>query len=144
MTNTRRGGDGIDRSPYLAEAASARQNRRGASELSLLHPSRVALTVGFIATMVFSIGQRVLPAVGGARVLYSPGLMFASLAKLTLGCASRVSSEIPAYEGYSQIAWRVLPCSAVIELRAVSLFAVNLLATFARPPAHLRNVTAVS
>ncbi len=106
--------------------------------------ARHALTVGFIATMVFSIGQRVLPAFGGARVLYSPGLMFASLATLTLGCALRVGSEIPAYEGYSQIAWHVLPCSAVIELVAVSLFAVNLLATFARPPAHLRNVTAVN
>ena len=106
--------------------------------------ARHALTVGFIATMVFSIGQRVLPAFGGARVLYSPGLMFASLATLTLGCALRVGSEIPAYEGYSQIAWHVLPCSAVIELLAVSLFAVNLLATFARPPAHLRSVIAVN
>ena len=95
--------------------------------------ARHALTVGFISTMVFSIGQRVLPAFGGARMLYSPRLMFASLATLTLGCALRVGSEIPAYEGYSQIAWRVLPCSAVIELVAFTLFAANLFATFARP-----------
>ena len=90
--------------------------------------------------MVFPIGQRVLPAFGGARVLYSPRLMFASLAALTVGCALRVGSEIPAYEGYSRIAWHVLPCSAVIELLAVTLFAANLFATFTRPPAHLENV----
>lgn len=101
--------------------------------------ARHALTVGFISTMVFSIGQRILPAFGGARILYSPRLMFASLAALTLGCALRVSAEIPAYEGNSQIAWDVLPCSAIIELLAVTLFAVNLLATFARPPAHLQS-----
>ena len=106
--------------------------------------ARHALTVGFITTMVFAIGQRVLPAFGGARVLYSPRLMLASLVTLTAGCALRVGSEIPAYEGYSQAAWHVLPCSAVIELLAVSLFAANLLATFARPPAHLRSATAVN
>ena len=100
--------------------------------------ARHALTVGFISTMVFSIGQRILPAFGGARILYSPRLMLASLAALTLGCALRVSAEIPAYEGNSQLAWHVLPCSAIVELLAVTLFAVNLLATFARPPAHLQ------
>lgn len=99
--------------------------------------ARHALTVGFISTMVFAIGQRILPAFGGARVLYSPRLMFASLAALTLGCAMRVGSEIPAYEANSRIAWPLLPCSAVIEMLAVSLFATNLLATLARPPAHL-------
>jgi hypothetical protein len=98
--------------------------------------ARHALTVGFISTMVFSIGQRILPAFGGARILYSPRLMLGSLAALTVGCALRVGSEIPAYEGYSGIAWHVLPVSAVIELLAVTLFAANLLATFARPPAH--------
>ncbi len=66
--------------------------------------------------------------------------MFASLAVLTLGCALRVSSEIPAYEGYSQLAWHVLPYSAVIELIAVTLFAANLLMTFAQPPAHLQGI----
>jgi uncharacterized protein involved in response to NO len=100
--------------------------------------ARHALTVGFISTMVFSIGQRILPAFGGARILYSPRLMLASLVALTLGCALRVSAEIPAYEGDSQIAWHVLPCSAIIELLAVTLFAVNLLATFARRPAHVQ------
>ncbi|MEO8098550.1 MAG: NnrS family protein [Acidobacteriota bacterium] len=100
--------------------------------------ARHALTVGFISTMVFCIGQRVLPAFGGARVLYSPNLMFGSLLALTVGCTLRVISEIPAYEGYWQGAWNILPVSAVVELAAVSAFAANLLLTFAHPPAHLR------
>jgi hypothetical protein len=101
--------------------------------------ARHALTVGFISTMVFSIGQRILPAFGGARVLASPNLMFASLFALTLGCALRVGSEIPAYEGYWQGAWAILPVSAVIEMIAVSLFAGDLFWTFIRPPAHLQS-----
>ncbi len=101
--------------------------------------ARHALTVGYISTMVFAIGQRVLPAFGGMRRLYSPRLMFASLTALTIGCSLRVASEIPAYEGYSGAAWRVLPCSAAIELLAVSLFAINLAATFLQPPAHRQN-----
>jgi hypothetical protein len=100
--------------------------------------ARHALTVGFISTMVFCIGQRILPAFGGARVLYSPRLMLLSLVAITLGCFLRVVSEIPAYEGYWAAAWKMLPCSAIIELTAVSLFAANLFATFMQPPAHLR------
>jgi hypothetical protein len=60
-------------------------------------------------------------------------LTFASLLLLNFGCLLRVSSEIPAYEGYSQAAWRVLPVSAVVELIAVSLFALNLALTIASP-----------
>jgi len=100
--------------------------------------SRHALTVGFVAAMVFGIGQRVLPAFCGARTLFSPRLMFASLALLNVGCALRVASEIPAYEGYASVAWKVLPVSAGIELTAVVLFAANLLISLARPPAHTR------
>ena len=55
--------------------------------------SRHALTVRFVSTMIFAIGQRVLPAFCGMRVLFSKGLMFASLALLNLGCLLRVSSE---------------------------------------------------
>jgi len=61
--------------------------------------SRHALTVGFIAVMVFTIGQRVLPAFCGMKILFSPTLMFLSLALLNIGCLLRVASEIPAYEG---------------------------------------------
>jgi hypothetical protein len=96
--------------------------------------SRHALTVGFVSTMVFAIGQRVLPAFGGMRLLYSPRLMGASLGVLTLGCLLRVSSEVLAYQGILQIAWKVLPISALTELTAVTLFAVNMILTFSSQP----------
>src|SRR5579875_200674 len=99
--------------------------------------SRHALTVGFLATMVFSIGQKVLPAFCGMRALLGKRLMFASLAVLNLGCLLRVSSEILAYEGYFRHAWSCLPVSAMLELTAVILFAGNLAGTLLLPPAHL-------
>jgi len=99
--------------------------------------SRHALTVGFLSTMVFAIGQRILPAFCGMKVLFSKRLMLASLLLLNVGCALRVSAEIPAYEGIIRQAWLVLPVSGVIEMIAVTLFAVNLLLTFNKPAAHL-------
>jgi uncharacterized protein involved in response to NO len=97
--------------------------------------SRHSLTVGFIAMMVFAIGQRVLPAFSGMRLLYSSKLMAASLILLAVGCLLRVSSEVLAYQQIAQFAWRILPVSAVIELSAVTVFAVNMIATFlSRPP----------
>ncbi|HKF21508.1 MAG TPA: NnrS family protein [Candidatus Angelobacter sp.] len=98
--------------------------------------SRHALTVGFISTMVFAVGQRILPAFAGMRVLYSPRLMFACLLLLNVGCTLRVTSEILAYEAYWPSAWRALPWSAICELTAVTLFAANLVLTFKQPPAH--------
>jgi len=95
--------------------------------------SRHALTVGFIAVMVFAIGQRVLPAFCGMKILFSPAMMFWSLVLLNAGCLLRVSSEIPAYEGYWRPAWQILPISAVIELAAVTLFADNIAASILRP-----------
>ncbi len=92
--------------------------------------SRHALTVGFVSTMVFALGQRVLPAFSGMRLLYSPRMMGASLYLLTAGCLLRVSSEVLAYQGIMQGAWKVLPISALTELTAVTLFAVNMIATF--------------
>lgn len=97
---------------------------------------RHALTVGFISTMVFSVGQRVLPAFGGMKVLYSPRMMLLCLLLLNAGCTLRVASEILAYEGYWPPAWNVLPYSAVLELAAVTIFATNLVLTFRQPPAH--------
>jgi hypothetical protein len=100
--------------------------------------SRHALTVGFLATMVFCIGQRVLPAFSGMRLLLSPKLMFLSLLLLTLGCGLRVNSEILAYQGFAPWAWSWLPASAIMEMTAVTLFALNLLLTFAsRPPSQI-------
>ncbi|HEX3748902.1 MAG TPA: hypothetical protein VHW09_33490 [Bryobacteraceae bacterium] len=95
--------------------------------------SRHALTVGFLATMVFGIGQRVLPAFCGMRVLFSKRLMGISLVVLNIGCALRVFSEIPAYEANLHAAWRVLPVSAITELSAVTLFGLNLAITLLLP-----------
>jgi uncharacterized protein involved in response to NO len=96
--------------------------------------SRHALTVGFLSTMVFAIGQRILPAFCGMRLLYSKRLMGASLAILNLGCLLRVASEVPAYEWNLRTAWQILPVSAVTELTAVTLFALNLGITLLLPP----------
>ena len=98
--------------------------------------SRHALTVGFISVMILSVGQRILPALAGMRALWSPRLMFLALVLLTLGCALRVSSEVLAYQDYANWAWRVLPPSALLELAALTLFAVNMLGTFVLQPGH--------
>jgi uncharacterized protein involved in response to NO len=97
--------------------------------------SRHALTVGFLATMVFAIGQRVLPAFSGMRLLFSTKLMFVALLLLSAGCLLRVSSEVLAYQNVVPSAWKWLPVSAITEMTAVTIFAVNLIATFIqRPP----------
>ena len=82
--------------------------------------------------MIFAIGPRILPVFCCGRQLFSPALMFWACLILNLGCMLRVSSEIPAYEGFAHGAWRILPYSAVIELVAVSLFALNLALTHSR------------
>lgn len=96
--------------------------------------SRHALTVGFLAMMVFAVAQRVLPAFSGMRMLFSTKLMFLAMLTLTVGCLLRVSSEILAYQGFACWAWSWLPVSALTEMTAVTLFAVNLFATFMQPP----------
>jgi uncharacterized protein involved in response to NO len=92
--------------------------------------SRHALTVGFAATMVFSIGPRILPHFGGVHGIFSKRLMFLSLLFLQTGCLLRVSSEPLAYEGLLPFAWKVLPISGMLELSGVLLFAANLSLTF--------------
>jgi hypothetical protein len=92
--------------------------------------SRHALTVGFAATMVFSIGPRILPHFGGVHGIFSKRLMFLSLLLLQTGCLLRVSSEPLAYEGLLPFAWKVLPVSGMLELSGVLLFATNLALTF--------------
>lgn len=101
-----------------------------ASAAGIWGASRHALTVGFIALMVFCIGERVLPAFCGMRILFSTKLMFAAVALLSIGCFLRVTSEILAYQGFTVSAWSWLPASAVIELIAVTIFALNLAITF--------------
>jgi hypothetical protein len=109
--------------------AASVQNSRG-----IWGASRHALTVGFLAVMVFTIGQRVLPAFSGMRLLFSTKLMFIATLFLAVGCLLRVSSEILAYQGWLRSAWAWLPVSAITEMTAVTLFAANLLVTFVRRP----------
>jgi uncharacterized protein involved in response to NO len=94
--------------------------------------SRHALTVGFAAMMVMTVGPRILPHFAGVRNLWSPNLMFATLILLLTGCTLRVSMEPLAYEGIAQFAWKLLPISGCLELSAVLLFALQLIMTFAR------------
>jgi len=117
----------------IAAALGLWASRAGAAP-GIWGASRHALTVGFIAAMVFSVGQRILPSFCGMRVLWSPRLMLLMLVLLMTGCTLRVTSEILAYQNYAAWAWNVLPVSALIELAAVTLFAVNLFVTFLRPP----------
>lgn len=109
--------------------AASVQNPRG-----IWGASRHALTVGFLAMMVFAIGQRVLPAFSGMRVLFSTKVMFVAALLLAVGCLLRVSSEILAYQGLTLSAWSWLSVSAITEMTAVTLFAADLIATFARQP----------
>ena len=117
----------------IAAALSIWAARAGAAP-GIWGASRHALTVGFIAAMIFCVGQRILPSFCGMRVLWSPRLMLVMLLLLMSGCTLRVASEIVAYQDYATWAWNILPISALIELTAVALFAVNLIVTFARPP----------
>jgi hypothetical protein len=68
------------------------------------------------------------------RLLFSTKLMLVASMLLAVGCLLRVSSEILAYQGLMLSAWAWLSVSAVTEMTAVTLFAANLIATFARQP----------
>lgn len=96
--------------------------------------SRHALTVGFAAMMVMTVGPRILPHFAGVRGIWSRTLMFATLLLLLAGCTLRVSMEPLAYEGLASFAWKVLPLSGCLELSAVLLFALQLILTFALEP----------
>jgi hypothetical protein len=105
----------------------------GAERPGMLGASRHAFTVGFLATLIFAIGPRILPSFLNSRVLWSPRLMRWSLALLTAGCALRVISEPLAYGGAWPALWNVLAASGLVELAAVLLFAWNLAMTLATP-----------
>ena len=96
--------------------------------------SRHALTVGFAAMMVMTVGPRILPHFAGVRGIYSRNLMLATLLLLLTGCTLRVSMEPLAYEGLWSFAWKLLPYSGCLELGAVLLFASQLALTFALEP----------
>lgn len=105
--------------------------------------SRHALTVGYISVMILSVGQRILPAFAGMRMLWSTKLMFAGLAFVTLGCTLRVSCEILAYQGYAAWAWSVLPISALCELVGLTVYAINILGTFILEPSHAQKQSVI-
>jgi NnrS protein len=94
--------------------------------------SRHAITVGFLATLIFSIGPRILPSFLNGRELQSPRLMSATLWLISLGCLLRVGSESIAYSA-AGIAWEVLPVSALLELSAVVIFVANMGMTLFQP-----------
>lgn len=97
--------------------------------------ARHAITVGFLSTMVFTIGPRILPAfLGRKHGLYYPAVI-AALIFLSFGCFLRVSSQIFAYDFAINAFWNVLPVSAVIELTAMTVFCLNLLFSFRETPA---------
>ncbi|HEX4309695.1 MAG TPA: hypothetical protein VHZ25_06685 [Acidobacteriaceae bacterium] len=96
--------------------------------------SRHALTVGFAAMMVMTVGPRILPHFAGVPGLWSPRLMFVTLLLLLAGCTLRVTMEPLAYEGLWAFAWKVLPVSGCLELSAVLLFALQLVVTATREP----------
>ncbi|MGH9449381.1 MAG: NnrS family protein [Terriglobia bacterium] len=93
--------------------------------------SRHAITVGFIATLIFAIAPRILPSFLNGRELYSIRIMAVSLWLLSVGCLLRVLSEAVAYSG--GMLWSVLPVSAFLELGAVIAFVVNMAVTLTQP-----------
>jgi uncharacterized protein involved in response to NO len=99
----------------------------------MLGASRHAFTVGFLATLIFAIGPRILPSFVNSRELWSVRLTRWSLLLLTAGCTLRVVSEPLAYGGISTLAWRALPVSAILELAAVLMFVLNLAMSLATP-----------
>ncbi|MGH9453796.1 MAG: NnrS family protein [Terriglobia bacterium] len=93
--------------------------------------SRHAITVGFIATLIFALAPRILPSFLNGRELYSTRIMAVSLWLLSVGCLLRVLSEAVAYSG--GMLWRVLPLSAFLELAAVIAFVMNMAGTLTQP-----------
>lgn len=105
----------------------------GVSQPGALGASRHAFTVGFLATLIFSIGPRILPSFLNGRELWSAQPMRWSLMLITVGCILRVVSEPLAYGGIVNSAWRILPVSAFAELAAVLMFGFNIAMSMAAP-----------
>ena len=95
--------------------------------------SRHAVTVGFVALLVFSVAPRLLPSLLRRGALFSSRLALAAMGLLALGCTLRVLTESCAYATTNNWAWRLLPISAWIEFGGVLVFAANLALTLRRP-----------
>jgi uncharacterized protein involved in response to NO len=105
----------------------------GGDSAGWLGASRHAFTVGFLATLIFAIGPRILPAFLNSRELWSKRLMLVAPVLLTAGCILRVVFEPLAYGETAPAAWQLLPVSAILELIAVLVFAYNIGRTLATP-----------
>lgn len=95
--------------------------------------SRHALTVGFLATLIFCIAPLILPSFLAGHELRSSRLMGGSLWLLAIGWFLRLLSEAIAYSASGGWSWRVLPLSGLLELTAVCLFVLNLGWTMMQP-----------
>ncbi|MFN8657437.1 MAG: NnrS family protein [Candidatus Obscuribacterales bacterium] len=95
--------------------------------------SRHAVTVGFMSTLVFSVGPRMLPAFLGRDELFSPRLMLLSLVLINSGCLLRVISQILGYQGTFAWAWCLLPLSGLTELVGFTVFVTNMVMTVKKP-----------
>lgn len=95
--------------------------------------SRHALTVGFLAMLIFCVAPLILPSFLAGRELRSARLMGLSLWLLAVGCFLRVTSESVAYSSSGGLSWKLLPVSAIFELTAVCVFVLNLAWTMAQP-----------
>jgi len=84
--------------------------------------SRKAITLPY--DLLSDIRFRQLPDVKKAHLI--------CLLLLAAGCLLRVGAEILAYQALVRSAWSWLAVSAICEMAAVSIFAFNLLVTFAR------------
>ncbi len=87
---------------------------------------RHALTVGFMTTLILGVGQRLLPILGHTLLPW-PQLVFPTFAFIAIGNSLRVLTELAT--PYSEIAFAIMPFSAVLELFALALFSANALRT---------------
>jgi hypothetical protein len=91
---------------------------------------RHALTVGFITTMILGVGQRIVP-IFIKQPLASTQLMLVSAGLIIVGNAGRVGLELATIGG-GRWAFRLMGTTGVLELTALSLFALNLAVTVRR------------
>jgi hypothetical protein len=91
-----------------------------------LGATRHALTVGFLTTLILGVGQRLLPILSHDLLAW-PRLVVPTFVCIATGNALRVSGELAALAW--PITFRLLPASAILELTALSLFAVNIFRT---------------
>ncbi|HEX8521754.1 MAG TPA: NnrS family protein [Tepidisphaeraceae bacterium] len=88
---------------------------------------RHALTVGFVTTMILGVGNRILP-IFLRQPLASNRLMLLSAALIIIGNTGRVSLELLTIGGWTW-SYRLMGLTGVLELAALTLFALNIAAT---------------